>query len=518
MDLYFHVNMVTSVSRCGPRIALSWIVTEVLNADPRSQVNINHEDSHMRRHRALLLSVALLLLGGASTSLACTLTVLADAAAERVSDDYRTSIVAAGDYQRSLLRETARYMTPLLCAGVRDVVYVAGEPGDGERAVLGWVNITRSPSLLYVNSLPNRASEADLAPRAGYHHVGNVWATAIETLLHESTHAAVNLLNTQVVEGDCTLWFFSCDEATDASQWPDSSVTLARATMERLRLRVSFQAEWSRLHRSFVAVGLAKPHGERLPASQVPGAGFMTSYGGTEASEDIADIVAQVQASGISSFDAIPAEVNRGERADLGCMAFADVETGVPGKVAALYTKILLVRDAGLVSPEAAAACTGSAGIDTRGAAGIHFFTHEGEFRRSFSDGLEARIGADGDRFKFQLAAEGTMSLAGEEHAATFLLTLDVGPTAEDIERVSWPRGIYRLGLLGENTLVISVPDENHVTYHVDDGMVLITSATTESIEGSIVMNRATRPHAPMGVPMAAADLPRVTFRIDGSR
>lgn len=39
-----------------------------------------------------------------------------------------------------------------------------------------------------------------------------------------------------------------------------------------------------------------------------------------------------------------------------------------------------------------------------------------------------------------------------------------------------------------------------------------------EPIEGSIVLQRADRPFAPMGVPYVADDLPRITYRVDGSR
>lgn len=474
----------------------------------------------MKLLRALPLTLAFLLLAATSAAWACELPVLAEANAHRVGEDFRGSIVAPQEYQRRLLTETGRYLTPLHCAGVRDVVFVAGEPDRDGRAALGWVYTEQNQSTLHISSLPNSLSEADLKPAPNNRIVGNAWATAIEVLVHESTHAAVHLLNTQVVEGDCTFWFFFCDEATDASQWSAASVALADEAMERMRLRVSFQAEWNRVHSSFVAAGLARPYGPRLAPSEVASGGFMTAYGGTAASEDIAEMASQVQASGISDFAAITETVNRGQRTDLGCMALAGVERReVPGNLAALYTKILLLRDVGLVTEEAAAACMGRTGIDTRGTPGIHFFTQEGEYRRTFTDGLGASIGTrpDGDRYKFQLAAEGTLPVNGEEHAATFLLTLDMGPASGDIERVSWPRGLYQLELLGENTLVIAVPDAGHVTYHVDNGMVLITSATSDLIEGAIIMNRATRPHAPMGVPMAAADLPRLTFRIGGS-
>lgn len=440
--------------------------------------------------------------------------------ADKVIRDHRAHIVSPGAFQRSLVRETATYMTPLLCAGVRDVIFVATEPDGDEGAVLGWVHSKEYQSQLYINSLPNRASEADLVPGPGNRFVGNIWATAIETLLHESAHAAVHLLNTRVVEGDCTLGFWSCDKATDAAQWPAAALALARDAMERLRIRASFQTEWNRLHQSFVAVGLARPYGLELAAEEVAGAGFMTAYGGTKPMEDIAEIVAQVLARDITGFTAIDAEVNRGERGDLGCMALAAVTNGVPGGVAALYTKVLLLRDAGLISQEDAAACTGNAGIDTRGTPGVHFFTQTGEYSRTFSDGLTAKIGINdaGTSFKFRLAAEGTLEVRGEEHPATFALILDLGPAEQDLERVSWPRGIYTLDLLGENRLVITVPDEASVTYHVDEGMVLITSATSERIEGSIVMTRAWRPHTTPPVPKAASELPRITFRIDGSR
>jgi len=212
--------------------------------------------------------------------------------------------------------------------------------------------------------------------------------------------------------------------------------------------------------------------------------------------------------------------VNSGERGDLSCMALAAVPNGVPGAVAALYTKLLPLRDAGLISQEYAAACTGNTGIDTRGTPGVHFFTQAGEHSRTFSDGLSAKLGTNdaGTSFKFRLAAEGTLEVRGEEHPATFALILDLGPAEQDLERVSWPRGIYTLDLLGENRLVITVPDEASVTYHVDEGMVLITSATNDRIEGSIVMTHAWRPHSTPPVPKVASELPRITFRIDGSR
>lgn len=474
----------------------------------------------MRRLRTRHLAFSLLFLVSVSTSLACDLTVLGASDSALVKRSYRSRIVAPQEHQRKLLGETAQYMTPLLCAGVRDVVFVEADSDMDDAAVMGWVYSNHSQSTLYINSLPNRAAEVDLAPSSINRIVGNVWATGIETLLHEGAHAAVNLLNTQVMEGDCTLWYFFCDEPTDASQWASASVTLAAAAMKRMRIRVSFEAEWNRLHQSFVNVGLARPYGPKLPAGDVASAGFMTAYGGTKPSEDIAEFVAQVQASNISSFKAISATVNRGERPDLGCIALSEVYSGVPGNLAALYTKISLLRDVGLISSEAAAACTGNAAIDTRDAPGIHFFSHEGEFQRTFNTEVSATMGSNtsGDRFKFRLSAKGTAMVGGVEHPAEFSLILDLGPTSETIERVSWPRGIYQLALLGENRLIVTVPSAGHATYHVDDGMVLITSASAERIEGSIVMNRATRPHAPGMVPMAAADLSRVTFRIDGSR
>lgn len=469
--------------------------------------------------RALLSLLTILALAGSSLAQACDLAVVPLADASGLRSEFKTSLIEPGEYQRKLLGETAGHMPPLLCAGVRDVAFVTAEPTREGGAVLGWVYSNHSQSTLYINSLPNRASEADLRPSPTNRIVGNVWATTLETLLHESTHAAVHLLNTQVIEGDCTLWYFFCDEPTDASQWPAWSVALARAAAERVRLRVSFEAEWNRLHRSFVDVGLAQPYGPKLPASEVARAGFMTPYGGTDPSEDIADVVAQVQASGIQGFDVIDADVNRMERADQGCLAFESVSDGLPGNLAALYTKIMLLRDVGLVSPEAAAACLGKAGFNTRDTEGLHFFTQDSEYRRTFTDGLSAGIGrtSEGDRFKFQLSAKGTLPVDGVEHAATFLLNLDLGPTSESLDRVSWPRGIYPLELLGDNRLIVAVPDMNHVTYHVDSGFVLISTATNDRIEGAIIMNRATRPFAPMMVPMAAADLPRINFRIDSS-
>jgi len=132
---------------------------------------------------------------------------------------------------------------------------------------------------------------------------------------------------------------------------------------------------------------------------------------------------------------------------------------------------------------------------------------------------LEATLGrhAASGRTVFQLEGSGRAGFGGEEHPAELVVRLDLADADEPIERVSWPRGIYRLGT-GANSVSLMLDGASAGSFVASHGFVLVTTATAERIEGSIVLQRADRPFAPMGVPYAAADLPRITFRVDGRR
>lgn len=463
---------------------------------------------------------AVISLSAVAVGQACELRLLGLDDAAEVFDGVRSTLVEPGPSQRQVVAEASPYLTELHCLAVEKVAFVA-DPGD-ESGTMGWVYVTHDNDTLYVDARPARASEEDLDPARRPRIVGNVWATAVGTVVHEATHAAIHLLHTQVVEGDCFVGPFGCDEPTDATQWAASAVGTAARAVDRLRLASGFLTEWMRLHGAFVEAGMANDYGGRGSpavsggASSVAAGGFMTPYGSTLPGEDVAEMVAKAQTQGIEA-NAFAGVAVSSPPEDFACQALGASGASLTGATAAAYTKLALLRDVGLVDGDAFARCVGSTGIDTRDEEGAHFFDGDG-FARSFDD-LEVTMGrhAPSGRVVFQLEGSGRAGFDGAEHPAELLVRLDLADGDEPIERVSWPRGIYRLGT-GANLVSLTLDGASAGSFVASHGFVLVTTATAERIEGSIVLQRADRPFAPMGVPYAADDLPRITFRVDGSR
>ena len=477
--------------------------------------------SHSPVHpRSLIVAsfVAALALSAPAFGQTCELRVLGSDEAAEAYDGVREALVEPGPSQRQVIAEASPYLTPLHCLAVEKVAYVA-DAGDTS-ATMGWVYVNHDNDTLYIDSREARASEDDLDPARRPRIVGNVWATAVGTVVHEATHAAVHLLHTQVHEGGCSFGPFGCDEPTDPSQWAPDAVSAASRAVDRLRLRSGFLTEWARLHAAFVEAGMAVDYGgSPSPAggsARIAGAGFMTPYGSTSPSEDVAELVAKAQTQGIEGATFAGVAVSA-EAEDFACQALGASGASLTQATAAVYTKLALLRDVGLLDESVFARCVGSAGIDTRDATGAHFFGSDG-YARSF-DHLEATLGrhAASGRTVFQLEGSGRAGFGGEEHPAELVVRLDLADADEPIERVSWPRGIYRLGT-GANSVSLMLDGASAGSFVASHGFVLVTTATAERIEGSIVLQRADRPFAPMGVPYAAADLPRITFRVDGRR
>ena len=482
-----------------------------------------------------LATIGLVLMGQAAAQ-SCQLRVLARSDAPQVHQGIRDQLIDPGPNQRHVIAEAAAYLTPLHCHAVEQVAFVR-DAGD-DSGTMGWVYVAHDNDTLHIDARPARASENDLDPRLRPRVVGNVWAAAIETVVHESTHAAVHLLHTQLREGDCLVGPIGCDAPTAASQWDADAIEAARAAAERARLGGGFLAEWTRMHDAFVDAGMALAYGGDGSPAVVPGAGaaamaaggFMTAYGSTEPSEDVAEMVAQAQTATLSNATFAGADVSAA-RADLACQALRAGGGDLTGATAAVYAKLAFLRDVGLVSGPAFERCVGPAGIDVRGADGFHVWDRDvsdrdvsdrdAGYRRTFG-GLEVTLGtqASSGRTVFVLEGSGRAIFgSGDdavETAAEMRLTLDLADADEPIERVSWPRGVYRLGE-GANAFSLTLEDAPAGSFVASHGFVLVTSATAERSEGSIVLQRADRPFAPLGVPYAADELPRITFRVSSS-
>ena len=94
---------------------------------------------------------------------------------------------------------------------------------------------------------------------------------------------------------------------------------------------------------------------------------------------------------------------------------------------------------------------------------------------------------------------------------------IDLAPADADLRRVSWPRGLY---LLDEGATAFTLAFENEevdgASFIATGGLVLVTRASADRIEGSIVIQEGMR--LSPAVPLAPAELRRVTFRVTSDR
>ncbi len=416
-------------------------------------------------------------------------------------------LLDAGPTQEAVVRAALGRMEPMHCAGVSRIAIARFD----STSTAGFVS-ARAGDMILINE---RVRIGDLtfgevslqAPgqRARFEH----------TLFHEAGHTMEWLLNAEV------------DSANWEGIWSPTQRSLAQETIDRVRLRGGFDRAWRRLHGSFRSEGWAGAYllfgVEALQRMQIRGLdpegianyGVISQYATKSYQEDIAEAMAYpisaplLRAAGLP--DGPPPLVN-----DYACIAMREhMQTGVPQRFAAIFSKLSFLRDLGALSEEAVESCTGSAlGLptDVRGVS-----VYEGDMlRRRFTENLEASIGSRDDRYIFILSAEGTADFGPDTFDAELRLELDLGSTSEDgqertAEQVSWPRGLYPLTSFSRHSFMLRLDGEAAGNFDVTDGLVLVTEATNDRILGSVVIRESFRRQAPFPVP--EAHNPPLVFR-----
>jgi len=408
-------------------------------------------------------------------------------------------ILDPGPTQRAVVRGALELMTPLLCHAVSRIAigYVPSAPGTG-----GVVKQLASGDLMLLNTAVGY-EESDLASSEEQR------LRMMHTIIHEAGHMAEALLNAGGTRpgnfrGD---WF--------AGDWDFVQRTVASDTLHNVRLEVSLFSEWHRTHQSFVTQDWALPHAadldesisdegviaaiRRWDATMTAESGFMSRYGASYYAEDIAELIAWTYMAPHYRAAGIPEGVRQSE--DFGCQEMsAHDERSVPGRLSALYTKLMFLEDLGLVHPEDVDACIGSSlglPIDSQG---FHVW-EDGSLLRSFDTGVTAVIGTLGDRYVFEMTAEGEASFGDETYPATFRLLLDLAEGTREVERVPWPRGVYPLSMTGPHKLELRLDGAPAGDFDVSEGFALVAEASNERIAGSVFFTESWRPHAPVPVP-----------------
>lgn len=336
----------------------------------------------------------------------------------------------------------------------------------------------------------------------------------IGTLFHEATHSVQNILE---VKGNGTT------ASNIMGGWNSTANQQAWRTIDELRLKKGLNKEWRRMHESFISLGWAQPYTGwsdsdatnaaikakliGLNEDEIARAGGMSRYGRTKGSEDMAEMTAATKLRWLYKKQGVPRirTTKEGRRIlepeDSACVALQDLGPSLPANYSAVFTKLNMLRQMGLITDEEYKECQGP-GIDIkRDQQGMFFQQGEGNINH-FAGNVTATIGTDEQgTYKFVFTSQGQLDFGDTTSKADATLTLTVGEAGIPLEEASWPRGIYSLAPAQGNDFRVFLPDAEAGSFEVFDGDVLIFESSSQSISGSIVIRRAMRWLAPVPVP-----------------
>jgi len=318
--------------------------------------------------------------------------------------------------------------------------------------------------------------------------------TFIHSIIHEAAHVADHLLDSQRMEN-----------APSPSLWenpPRGAMALASETVTKNRLKKGFRQEWERTHHSFVERGVAIDYdedqetvylGDEGPAH----AGFMTSYGSKNAGEDIGEMTAGVlMRAFIEDRNPVAAAEYPDYIEDFACNALRKRQApGVPGNLAAVFTKVGFLQSAGFITDQAYEECVGKLKIRGKGSG---FFTIEaGQEVKQYTQKVEGRIGRKGEKgpWFLEVEAKGTIGIENKgTKPARIRLTLETSPASDRKQVVPFPRGLYRIGPGSSvsNTLQIFYSDsgEEKIGIEVTEADILISRASHKLVEGAVFIKK----------------------------
>lgn len=415
-------------------------------------------------------------------------------------EDEIIELVTPGPNQRAVIFAALRRMTPLLCQGVRRVALGVVPASVG---IAGAVR-TRSTGDMMLINVADAYSESSL--RVSYYRRVQMMGT----IIHEAAHSTDALIN---VQGSSPEGF--------GGDWILPARTMASRTIDRVRLEKGLRNEWFRLHQSFLQLNWAQPHqtsGEAKEAvygwspTQINDGGFMSHYGATSLHDDIAEMVEWAYVTDIYLAQGWTGQWS----GDFACREMREHHSrDLPSRFTAVYTKLNFLKDLGMVAEEDVETCMGPDIGLPADAGGFHFW-HDGNMLRSFDRSLTAKIGTNSQGlWVFEMQAEGEASFAQEMYPAKLELRIGLDPPGVPVHRVAWPRGVYKLGLRGNNAVRLRLDGASAGDFDVKDGYVLVAEASNERIAGSIFITVGMRFGAPLAVPQTWTPPLLIRFRIE---
>ena len=503
--------------------------------------------NNVKLHFSFLLCCLVLAAPCATYAADCQVRFLNRDNAGEIDEGFRDKIIRnTGDYQKLVVQTALNAVPPLVCASVRRVVFV----DDPSKIAVAFTNTTRTinegrpADLIYFNefAMPEERLKPHMVDlvdgEEDSQEINRI--AAIHAVIHEAIHVADHLLDSQRVEDS---WFG--DDPVDESGWSGEAISLAKQAVERNRLRMGFHQEWERMHGAFVKAGMAREYygkgggadlkdvtkvtgeedadgrpvsakdrfGREIMIKPAPielaAAGFMSQYGGTQSSEDIAEMAAGVLTR-LFVEKTVGAALGRDSDyhaaiEDHACEALRESsEATISTQLAAMYSKLGFLQSVGFIPLEGFNRCVGNLAIRGDGE-GFHSFK-SGELKSRYSGAVEggfSRAGPD-KPVMFKLTAGGSVGTSSGAKPVTAELLLNVSPPPEflntltgsyedvKLEDVSFPRGIYFIGTRykTENRLNIRDQEDNDFITEVSQGAALVGRANYDLIEGSIFIQR----------------------------
>ena len=402
------------------------------------------------------------------------------------------TLVAPGLTQRALTFAALGRMKPLLCQSVSRIAfgrYPDATLGGAVRTISTGDMILINEMVEYVEGVPAFEEEVLEQGDRAYQ------LELMQTILHEAAHSADALLNLQGSRPDGF-----------AGDWELPARSLASETLDKVRLEKGLRDEWWRVHESFRRLGWAEYHqGEgaeealsEWSSRQISDAGFMSPYGATTVDEDLAEMVGWTYMADDYGQSNTPEAYQQ----YFGCQEMtAYGKKDLPARLAAVYTKLSFLKDLGLVAPEDVDACMGPDLTLPVQSPGFTFWL-AGSKLRTYGRGVTANIGttSTGNRV-FEMKAEGEAIFDDKSYPGILELRLDLESKGVPIHKVAWPRGVYELGLFGDNNLRLRLDGAPAGDFDVKDGFVLVAEASNDRIAGSAFVTIGFRIHAPLPVP-----------------
>ena len=432
----------------------------------------------------------------------------------------------ADEEQLDALGNALDLMPDLLCQAVRRVAFINRPPEDEDAPVVdAWTNRNENQDLVYLNTWNYLPWNGDVINRTRGQR-----ATGIQRFIHESTHNAIRLIQSQQKADP----YRPRQDRADPSLWPADTQQLAKKVVKDNRLDSGVIREWQRMHDAFVEAGMARAYLDKrwkqndgANAPYLAEAGWMSAYGGEQAIEDIAEM---------TSWAIIRDAANNPE--DKACQ-FMNSQTGasIDGHTAAVFTKLGFVRTLGFISEEHYKSCVGNLKIDASGE-GFHSFK-DGNPDRSYTGNPRATAGRgsgeDAEWLFVNISADGTVTTSSGEVPVTASLQINVTPPVDahtewgasydrgqiPVTDFSYPRGVYLIGARHNkyNRLTFTRQEDGALIVDVGQGVALIGRASADGIVGSVAVQRVFNYSGGL-LSAIAGDEPvkdptRITFRYD---